>query len=228
MRNSLTILGAAIIISLGIYFGLARNGSNTTLPPVGAAGPGITVTQPPKTPFGSTTDIRRVINQLNIYVEDANQISRSVQEAFARSGYADIANHAEELEKLAQNIRQATVDLPPEESRIIRILVGSLQHSAHELQGAASSKDHEHAHHAFEGFEEQLDTIEKEIQRFGLPRDKSFLESPRLARCLNSDLAISRACRDNDCRSDPRQRAPEPHCMHVRRLLRDRRLFQTI
>lgn len=158
MQNSLTILGAAVIISLGLYFGLTGNDSDTRLRPV-AAGPPAIVGPP-------TMGDVRVVNQLEIYVEDANQISRSVQEAFTRSGYADIAKHADELEKLAQNIRQATVDLSPEESRIIRILVGPLQHSAHELQSAARSGDHRDAHHAFEGFKERLEAIEKEIQRY--------------------------------------------------------------
>jgi len=111
-------------------------------------------------------ELATVINQLEIYIEDAHQISRSVEEAFTRSAYADIARHAEELEKLAQKIRQGTVDLPPDESRIIRIMVSPLQHSALELRGAANSQDHEDAHHAFEGLEEELETLEKEIQRY--------------------------------------------------------------
>lgn len=170
MQNSLTVLGAALIISLGVYFGLTRSGSDTKLPPVGAGTSTMEKTQIANEIRRQEDDRRRIetaINQIEIYVEDANQVSRSVAEAFTKTAYADISYRAEELEKLAQNIRQATVDLPPDKSRIIRILVSPVQHSAHELQDAANARDHKDAHHAFESLKEQLDTLDEEIQRYG-------------------------------------------------------------
>ena len=94
MQNSLTVLGAALIISLGVYFGLTRSGSDTKLPPVGAGTPTMVKTQTANEIRRQEDDRRRIetaINQIEIYVEDANQVSRSVAEAFTKADDINLA-----------------------------------------------------------------------------------------------------------------------------------------
>lgn len=151
--NALAIVGAAVIISLGLYFGLrsgpARSGpDDPTLMDFASPGQTLEVT----------------VNKMEIHLDDAAQVVRSMEEAFTRSAFADIASHAAELVELAQTIRSETATLARQDSRVIRLLVDRVQHAAHELESAAKGGQHDEAHHAFETLNYELESLRREVQ----------------------------------------------------------------
>ena len=160
MKDSLTILGAAAILALGLYFGLRERSAPPPPPP-----------QPPpvSTPESSRTP-QVTLDKMNIQLDDAQQVVGSIEEAFHRTGhggktgYEDIARHAKELVDLAQQVRSETAPLSREDSRAIRLLVDHVQHAAQELESAAETHQHEESHHAFENLEHELESLRKEVE----------------------------------------------------------------
>ena len=162
MKNSLAIplaiLGAAVIVALGLYFGLQRTTPQPIAVPQVQSAPDI-----PRLTVG-------MVNRLEIHVEDIQQVMRSIQEDFRKtgaggaSGYRDIAWSASEVVGLVQQVRLQTADLPRGDSRAIRLLVDRVQHSAHELLDAADASDHEEAHHAFENLGDEVDSFEDAVK----------------------------------------------------------------
>lgn len=151
--NALAIVGGAAIISLGLYFGLrsgpAPSGPDAPTPMAAAS-------------LGQTLEV--TVNKMEIHLDDAAQVVRSIEEALRRSALADIASHAAELVELAQEIRSETATLAREDSRVIRLLVDRVQHAAHELEGAAEARQHEEVHHAFETLNYELESLRREVQ----------------------------------------------------------------
>ena len=95
-------------------------------------------------------------------MHDAAQLVRSIEEAFKRNGYGDIASHADELVELAQQIRSETATLP--RSGWIRMLVDRVQQAAHELEHTAKAQNHEDSHHAFNNLKDELESLDQEVQ----------------------------------------------------------------
>lgn len=160
MKNSLTILGAALIVSLGLYFALQT--------PTGWTDP-----RSPNEVTRTLENERRrnmeaACNLLEIHLDDARQVARSLDEAFRKTpkgGYSDIATHAEEIVELAQKIRLETANLRRSDARIIRLLLEGVQHSAHELEDAARDRDHGESHHAFDNLKHEIERLTGEVKR---------------------------------------------------------------
>ena len=156
MKNSATILGAAAILALGVYFGLR----DRSAPPP----------PPPSTPPVVSTPDPVTINKINIHLDDVRQVVRSIEEAFRRTGrggqtgYNDIAHHAKELVDLAQKLRSETAPLSRDDSRVIRFLVDRVQHAAHELEDAAEAHKHEESHHSFENLKHEIESLGEEVE----------------------------------------------------------------
>lgn len=152
-KASITVIGIALIISGGLYFALRG----------GAPGP-----QPPPQQLvdplpGQATPA--IVNQLEIHVDDLRQVLRSIDEAFRSNAYGDVSSHADEIVKLAKQLRQATLGLSQIDSRVIRLLIDHVQHTAHELEEAAGKGAHTQAHHAADNLKDDFKNLEREIDR---------------------------------------------------------------
>jgi len=107
-------------------------------------------------------DIRVVVNTMSALLDDAQTIYFGIDEALQSSVYSDIAEHASQIEKLAQEIRKKAVVLSDFE--IISRDVSEIQHTADELGDASKQRKHEETHHAAETLKRYLDILEKDIQ----------------------------------------------------------------
>jgi len=150
MKNSTVLAivgGAVVLIAIAIFFGL-RN------------------TQPPVMPMvktvESTTNPRVAINTISALLDDAQTVYLALDEALQNSNYGDIAEHASQIESLAQKIRQAAVTLSDFE--IISRDVSEIQHAADELGDASKQRKREEIQHAGEKLKRFLDILEKDIQ----------------------------------------------------------------
>ena len=133
----------------------------------------ITDKDPPEdTGAKKTAEDRRItINKMDAQLVKINTIYISINEAFKHtgpgygSGYADIAEHASEIEDLAQEILDAAVILYSSEYDLIKTRFIEIQHATHELEHAAEQKKHHDTHHSAETLRRHIDYLEKDIQK---------------------------------------------------------------
>lgn len=156
------VVGGALI-ALGLYFGLQQAPSPALVVPEGL----IRAESPPD----ELVLTERIVNRLEIHIEDIQQVCRSIEEAFlttgggtSGAGFTDIAGHANEVVGLAQKIRLVTADMPRRDSQMARLLINRIQHAAHELEDAAEARDHQESHHAFENLEHEVESLEDVVK----------------------------------------------------------------
>ncbi|MCH8028664.1 MAG: hypothetical protein IH874_01875 [Candidatus Dadabacteria bacterium] len=106
----------------------------------------------------------RNLRKLEFAVEDSETILSSIKEGFSKNAYGDIAEHAEEISKKAQSMRQYTIDLEGAEYTLLNRDIRNLQHSAHELEEKAQARQHAEAHHSAQMVEEALETLKEDLR----------------------------------------------------------------
>ncbi|MCH8026784.1 MAG: hypothetical protein IID63_01530 [candidate division Zixibacteria bacterium] len=163
MKNSLTILGGAVIIGLSIFIGLAWNPSEGDADRL--EGRRIADSrEAEKRRIGAIRE--KAVNMLDIHISDIKQVLRAIDETLSstsRSGHGDVASHADEIEELTQKMRLETAELKYEDTRVLKLILDRFQHLAHELEHSAKKNDHEEAHHAYENMVAELENLVDEI-----------------------------------------------------------------
>ena len=104
------------------------------------------------------------LRRLEFAVEDSETILSSIKEGFSKSEYGDIAEHAEEISKKAQSMRQYTINLEGAEYTLLNRDIKNLQHSAHELEEKAQVRQHAETHHSAQMVEEALETLKEDLR----------------------------------------------------------------
>lgn len=151
MKNIWAILAGSVVIAIALFFGLRSINSDKATPP-------------PPYPDTHQRDTEIALNMMDALLTDAKVIYQSIEENFRKNDYHDIAKHAAEIEKLAQEIRKAAVVLTSGEFKLIKRDISEIQHTAHELQEAAEMNKHEDAHHSGDTLKRYLDILEKDLQ----------------------------------------------------------------
>lgn len=154
----LALFGGTLVIAAAIFFGLKAGGQGQTQTD--------RVAQPVMERRGQPIQDSTYpsMNLLTAYVEDCNVLIMSVEEAFLADDFGDIAEHASDIEFLAQTIRQTAAQLSATDFRLISRDVSELQHAAEELGHSAEARDHEETHHAANEVKRYLGVLEKDIQ----------------------------------------------------------------
>jgi len=108
----------------------------------------------------------RVLNlrKLEFAVEDSETILSSIKEGLSTNAFGDLEEHAEEISKKAQSMRQYTINLEGAEYTLLNRDIKNLQHSAHELEERARSRKHAETYHSAQMVEEALETLEEDLR----------------------------------------------------------------
>lgn len=109
------------------------------------------------------SDTTENLRKLEFAVEDSETILSSIKEGFSKNEYGDIAEHAEEISKIAQSMRQYTINLEGAEYTLLNRDIKNLQHSAHELEEKAQVRQHAETHHSAQMVEEAL-TLKEDLR----------------------------------------------------------------
>ena len=104
------------------------------------------------------------LRRLEFAIEDSKTILSSIKEGFSKSAYGDIVEHAEEISKKAQSMRQYTINLEGAEYTLLNRDIKNLQHSAHELEENAQARQHAETHHSAQMVEEALETLKEDLR----------------------------------------------------------------
>ena len=155
MKNSLTILGAALIIAVSIIIGITWRPSG-----------GITDDSQNRREIIRISQVReKAVNVIDVHVSDIKQVLLAIDETLSstNSRHEDIAGHADEIGELTQMVRLSTTDLKYEDSRVLKLLLDRLQHLAHELEHAGETKDHEEAHHVYKNMLVEVENLVREV-----------------------------------------------------------------
>lgn len=152
MKDSITILGGALIIALALFIGLTWDTQDTTA-------------QDDRDAEGRKISAMRekAVNMLDVHVSDIKQVLRAINEKLGSSDKADVASHAAKIEDLTQKMRIETAELKHEDTRVLKLLLDRFQHLAHELEHSVETNKHEDAHHAYENMVVEFENLVSEI-----------------------------------------------------------------
>lgn len=109
----------------------------------------------------------RSLRQLRVALDDCQGNARSLRERMRKNEYADIAEHADELYKLAQDARKTAIEIPGAEGELLMRDMADLQHATDEVRDAAKKKNHDGVHHGMEVIDETLTKFERDLKQLG-------------------------------------------------------------
>lgn len=149
----------------------ALDHSAQTAPTETAPSPTATPTAPPTEEVAAVEPERppgvsaqeRQLRLIRLALEDCRGNARSLRERMREGDYADLAEHADEVYRLAQEARRAAIDIAGAEGELLMRDIGDLQHAADELRDAAGKRKHNESHHAMDGIDEALKRLEKDV-----------------------------------------------------------------
>lgn len=100
---------------------------------------------------------------IRVNLEDCQGNLRSIGEKLRSNDYPDVADHANEIYKLAQESRRAAIDMPGARGELLMRDMSDLQHAADNLRDAAAKKRHKECHDSSEAIGDALKKIEKDL-----------------------------------------------------------------